>query len=280
MSAPLVVNTTDGTCWTRREGTRGGEALYAPEKCGQCPQFVMATYAELAEHGIAGSADALPMPVGPEPLSPEREAEIREWVEAMGRQKDIRYYGSWQQHGELLGEIDRLRARVAELEHTVQQMCDALNGHECPPPGETPMETVTRVAVRLMEAERQVAELEAEPLAWAEELDAKSLDNFLIALASATEHEPMDGAIDRIHELIRSFREAAQADDEREPDVDGVGRTYESYYPERSVKASADKLTRILAPTQALREDDGYRSPLHQEHRIPHDLPETGGAPC
>lgn len=56
------------------------------------------------------------VPVGPEPLSPEREAEIREWVEAMGQQKNLRYYGSWQQHGELLGEIDRLRARVDELE--------------------------------------------------------------------------------------------------------------------------------------------------------------------
>ncbi|MCZ4509908.1 hypothetical protein O3Q52_17235 [Streptomyces sp. ActVer] len=68
MSAPLVVNTTDGTVWKRREGTRDGLALYAPEKCGGCPEFVMATYAELVEHGVAGSADVLPMPVGPGPL--------------------------------------------------------------------------------------------------------------------------------------------------------------------------------------------------------------------
>lgn len=79
MSAPLVVNTEDGTCWTRREETRGGQALYAPEKCGKCPEFVMATYAELEGHGIAGSADALPMPVGPQmpefPPPPETELE-------------------------------------------------------------------------------------------------------------------------------------------------------------------------------------------------------------
>lgn len=58
----------------------------------------------------------------------------------------------------------------------------------------------------------RVAELEAaqeSPLAFAEKLDAKSLDNFLIALASATEHEPQDAAIARIHELIASYREAA-----------------------------------------------------------------------
>jgi hypothetical protein len=72
MSAPLVVNTRDGVCWTRRTVTSGGIALYAPEGVKTCPDFVMATLAELAEHGIAGSADALPMPVGtaPKPHTP------------------------------------------------------------------------------------------------------------------------------------------------------------------------------------------------------------------
>lgn len=74
MSAPLVVNTTDGTCWTQRKATRDGEPLYALADCVRCPELVMATYAELAEHGTAGSADALPVPVGPERLtSAERE---------------------------------------------------------------------------------------------------------------------------------------------------------------------------------------------------------------
>ncbi|WP_338699140.1 hypothetical protein V2W30_22505 [Streptomyces sp. Q6] len=64
MSAPLVVNTTDGTCWTRRTATRGGLALYAMADVKTCPDAVMATYDELAEHGISGTADVLPMPVG------------------------------------------------------------------------------------------------------------------------------------------------------------------------------------------------------------------------
>lgn len=63
--APLAVNTRDGVCWTRRTVTPGGIALYAPESARTCPDFVMATLAELAEHGIAGSAHVLPMPVGP-----------------------------------------------------------------------------------------------------------------------------------------------------------------------------------------------------------------------
>lgn len=68
MSAPLVVNLTDGSVWERRSETRGGVALFAiagAPKC--CPPCVMATYAELEEHGIAGTADALPVPVGPVP---------------------------------------------------------------------------------------------------------------------------------------------------------------------------------------------------------------------
>lgn len=67
MSSPLVVNTADGTVWTRRSVTRGGLALYAMADV-VCPEIVMATLPELAEHGIAGSADVLPMPVGPKPL--------------------------------------------------------------------------------------------------------------------------------------------------------------------------------------------------------------------
>ncbi|MER7801192.1 hypothetical protein ABTX71_12760 [Streptomyces parvulus] len=67
MSAPLVVNTRDGSCWTRRTVLKDGTALYALADICQCPELVMATQAELADIGIVGSADALPMPVGPEP---------------------------------------------------------------------------------------------------------------------------------------------------------------------------------------------------------------------
>ncbi|MEU0207412.1 hypothetical protein [Streptomyces canus] len=62
---PLVVNTRDGVCWERRAVTSDGRGLYAVEGSCRCPEFVMATLAELAEHGIVGSADVLPVPVGP-----------------------------------------------------------------------------------------------------------------------------------------------------------------------------------------------------------------------
>jgi hypothetical protein len=52
----------------------------------------------------------------------------------------------------------KAEARVAELEQLVTSMCASLNGHEPPVPDETPMQTVTRFAVRLMETERELAE--------------------------------------------------------------------------------------------------------------------------
>ena len=92
-------------------------------------------------------------------------------------------------------------------------------------------EALSDAAEALRVQRDRIAELEAEPLAWAAELDAKSLDNFLGALGALTEHEPQDEALDRIHELLRSYRAAVAAEDDREPDVDGAGRTYAEYYP-------------------------------------------------
>ncbi|MFF0512481.1 hypothetical protein [Streptomyces sp. NPDC004250] len=72
MSAPLVINLKDGSVWERRAVSRAGVALYALAGTCACPEYVMASESELAELGIAGSADALPMPVGPSvPVLPE-----------------------------------------------------------------------------------------------------------------------------------------------------------------------------------------------------------------
>ena len=44
------------------------------------------------------------------------------------------------------------------------------------------------------------------------------------------------------------------------------------------VARSADKLTRLLAPTQALQPEGEFYGFLHHENRVPHDLPKSGGA--
>ncbi|MEV8432038.1 hypothetical protein ACWHLZ_27870 [Streptomyces chartreusis] len=119
MSAPLVVNTMDGTVWTRRGALRGGEPLYAPEGVCRCPEFVMATLAELAEHGIAGTAEVLPVPVGTEPqLTPERLAEIRDLLHYGS---SIAFYSHRAKESILLlvaeaEEAVQLRSRIAGLE--------------------------------------------------------------------------------------------------------------------------------------------------------------------
>jgi hypothetical protein len=73
VSAPEQVRTSDGVVWEKRAETRGGLALYAVEGVCRCPQYVMATLAELAEHGLQSTElaavvrelGALPMPAGP-----------------------------------------------------------------------------------------------------------------------------------------------------------------------------------------------------------------------
>ncbi|MFI1371288.1 hypothetical protein ACH4UY_04660 [Streptomyces longwoodensis] len=115
---PLVVNTKDGTVWQRRAVTRDGRGLYAvTDAPACCPEFVMATLAELAEHGIAGSADALPVPVGPErpALSGERLAEIRS-LDLLSMMDDRQAPVVSRALADLLAEVERMRVRITELE--------------------------------------------------------------------------------------------------------------------------------------------------------------------
>jgi hypothetical protein len=112
---------------------------------------------------------------------------------------------------------DGWKAQVAELNQLIESMRDALNGHECPPPGETPMEMVTRVAVRLMEAE--AGRLPYAELAKRERVPARR--QAWLTLARVEESERVAAAL--------LSPEAAR---------------------------SAEKLTALLAPTQALREDE------------------------
>ncbi|MFH9823073.1 hypothetical protein [Streptomyces bobili] len=97
---PLVVNTQDGTVWCRRAVTREGRGLYVLADAPQCcPEFVMATLADLAEHGLALVAFALPVPVGPVPPQPRTEVE------------------------RLAAEVVRLQETVAQREFDAKRAC-------------------------------------------------------------------------------------------------------------------------------------------------------------
>jgi hypothetical protein len=114
---PLVVNTKDGAVWQRRAVTRDGHGLYAVTGSCCCPEYLMATLAELAEHGIAGSADVLPVPVGPEPSlaeTLEKRTELLHIVQATARRLRKEANGR-KAHG------DRLKTGNAELTAELHQ---------------------------------------------------------------------------------------------------------------------------------------------------------------
>ncbi|MEU9333198.1 hypothetical protein AB0D49_08530 [Streptomyces sp. NPDC048290] len=115
MSAPLVVNTRRGVCWTRRTVTEGGIALYAPVAVRTCPEFVMATLAELAAQGITGSADVLPVPV--DPVAAGRGLDLLALMDerAASRVSPV-LAGVLDKAEKLRVENGRLRDRIAELE--------------------------------------------------------------------------------------------------------------------------------------------------------------------
>jgi hypothetical protein len=92
---PLKVTTKDGMRWELRAVTESGSGMYALAGVCDCPEYVLASFAELAERGI----------VGPEPQASE--------VERLRAHSEF-----------LMRDVLRLRARVAELE--VER--DALKG--------------------------------------------------------------------------------------------------------------------------------------------------------
>lgn len=148
MSAPLVVNTRDGVCWTRRTVTSGGIALYAPESVRTCPDFVMATEAELAEHGIVGSAYALPVPVREEPQSRTMLDHARDALRARMSKDDLRLVLE-----NTVTYAASLQARVAELEAELYTE----QAH-----GRTLLEQRNAHAAELLKLRPRVAELEAQ----------------------------------------------------------------------------------------------------------------------
>lgn len=146
MSAPLVVNTVDGTVWTRREAVRDGAALYAPEKCGSCPQFVMATYAELEGHGIAGMADVLPVPVGPEPKASAGYPPALPWARLMDDEDLADFLDELA--ASAITHASNARA-LAEVEDTIARwrlIAEAQHGHNTAPGPDAVTRTFVPVA--------------------------------------------------------------------------------------------------------------------------------------
>lgn len=251
MSFPIAVNTADGTCWTRRGALRGGEALYAPEGVCSCPEFVMATLAELAEHGIVGSADVLPMPVGPEPKTVDgfcvvvevSNADSREdavWAaelaenalegqgfKASASVDDTGTSGLADLEGRLrvaedrrvraLGENDALRKRLGDLgreRDTLRERVAELEAER-----HTTNEALSDAAEQLRVDRDRIAELEAAPvgggyppaLPWAKHMDADDLEGFLADLADAASGDDDLTTLAAVEDAIGRWRVIGEA---------------------------------------------------------------------
>jgi hypothetical protein len=154
---PLTVTLKDNSVWRRRAVTDAGLGLYAVEGSCQCPEYLLVSLAELAVHGIQGMADVLPVPVGPVPQASERNRLRAAYVAALNEAHKThpcpvtgRPYWSGCVHyddaGHVSGvgschserradavlavrdvEMERLRARVAELEAERHSTNEALD---------------------------------------------------------------------------------------------------------------------------------------------------------
>jgi hypothetical protein len=94
-------------------------------------------------------------------MSPEAAAELDKTLEDLTGAR-LSLWEEEQENARLRLALASAQRGRRELRELVRQMRDALSGYDCPPPGETPMQLVTRVSIAWSEAERRIAELEAE----------------------------------------------------------------------------------------------------------------------
>lgn len=266
MSAPLVVNTRDGVCWTRRTVTSGGIALYAPEGVCRCPEFVMATLAELAEHGIAGSADVLPAPVGPAPLSLSA-ARLSEAVERGAHLYEFGGDATADEWNRLAGDDVPLLAREVR-----RQAAEIVSLNEA-----------LTVAAEQLRADRAVEEPSSggypPALPWLALMDEDDRVEFLDELAdSATVNQSSEVRLAEIERTCVTWRLIAEAQHGHNtaPGV-GVGSPEMRSFRE-ALAGSVDAVTAAFAPVAPSLEDP-HDSPLHSDYRLPHDLPDVPSLP-
>jgi hypothetical protein len=273
---PLVVNTQNGFCWMRRAVTREGRGLYAlADTVVGAPDAVLATLADLAEHGLASMVDALPMPVGPAPrtlgqVEDELTGVSLSLYEEQLDTARLRLALASAQRGRR-----KLRARVAELlteRHVTNEALDdavrELRARRTDEPAETvtvrPAQDVTPQVAKLRDLlAGQRAAVEDQVVAYRDRRRPQTLlcrehGPLYIGMTPVTAEELLDGGICTYGGL------AAGA----------CGRDVLAEEP------TPDGITRRFAAVQTLREDveDRHDGPLAHTYRVPRDLPAPDGA--
>lgn len=266
---PLVVNTKDGVVWQRRAVTAEGRGLYAVTGSCNCPEFLMATLAELAAHGIAGSADVLPMPVGPASVVPVTLSEAQiDALSAVGNRavndanhEDLCMCDAWPKACVSSGNYFQGYWDSAALDTAIPAVLalwESMRGGE-----------LELLRARVAELETGIAWRDAERERWSGVcyLVEKAIDKGwssvdTLDLEDQLGPEPGADGLTQVFAPVAALREDAEAE------AEAVRRSVDAQFP---------VVAAFLAKERVATEDP-HDSPLHQTHRIGRDLPEMGGA--
>jgi hypothetical protein len=154
---------------------------------------------------------------------------------------------------ETAAELERLRARVAELEAAAYG-----EQHE---------------GIRLLSPVEQIRHLHgcvAAQMGRADTLDRLCREKRARVAELESERHSTNAALADVTVAQRAAETAAgvRGDEPAEEPI--------RYALTEKAAESADKLTALFTPTQVLREER-HEPPLHHSYRVPRDLPETGG---
>ncbi len=288
MSTPRTVNTTDGLCWTRREATRDGQELYALEAVAGCPAHLMETYAELEERGIAGSADVLPVPVGPLPRTLDVvEDELTGVSLSLYEEELLTERLRWALASAKRGRA-RLRARVAALleerhstNESVSEAAEALrvqrdriaeDGCSCPPAAHP-----HQVGCLLDEArEGEPTDVQCskcgDPVHWVKSTNSDGgFWRHRFIPGRVLDHFGEVAGSEGCHPFEAEYQGESDAK-RRLPNCKACGRPATHAAHDGDVRPQVRELRNLLAGQRAAIEDP-HDSPLHHPYRLGHDLP-------
>jgi hypothetical protein len=233
---------------------------------------------------------ALPMPVGTEPQADADSAKAP-W----GRDEDgpplLGPGAHWTDVPELVDqELARIRGRVDQAQ--CGHWYVASDTETWRPPGTVRtnvdgyQRTVGRVT-NMLPGDLELVLHAHDDLSWCLEMVAKL--GTRVAELEAERHvtnEALSKAVERLADLealkpamVQTCRKCGAGYTYGEPCSNCLFRAQMAAESAKRADASADRLTRLLAPTQALREvpDGEHYTWVHHDHLKGHDLPETGG---
>jgi hypothetical protein len=233
MSAPLVINLRDGSVWERRATTTAGIALYVVAGAASgCPMAVMATEVELAERGIVGTADVLPVPVGPGSRTLDvvedelTGANLSLWEEEqLTARLRLALESAKRGRRELRAQVAALLAERHSTNESLSEAAEQLRAD--------------RDRIADLEAAQKPSETYPPALPWAALMDSEDLADFLDELAaSAITHASCAVALAEVEATCGRWRVIAEAQ---------YGH---------NTAPGPDALTAAFVPVQALREDE------------------------